>query len=61
MRAIATRSWQSCAIGMHPEAGQFDELTGPEPVTRSCHGHELADHKITEHFGTGFIVEAQRH
>jgi len=33
----------SRAVGMHPDAGQFDQVTGPEPVTRSRHGNEFAD------------------
>jgi hypothetical protein len=46
---------------MQPDAGQFDQVSGLEPVTCSRHGNEFADNKIAEHPGMRFIVEAQRH
>jgi hypothetical protein len=42
---------------MHPEAGQFDEVTGVEPVARSRHGNELADNEIAKQFGAGVVIE----
>jgi hypothetical protein len=47
----------SRAIGIHPDVRQFNQMTGLEPVPRSRHGHELADHEIAKQLAAGFIVE----
>jgi hypothetical protein len=46
-----------CTAGVHPDAGQFDEVPGVAPVARSCHGNGFTDDEMAKQLVAGVVIE----